>query len=287
MKKLKTLLVLGLSACMLASNASLYVHTAYATSTSDKDYTIGSAYWDSNDTKAIAFWDEANDKTSYKVRLYKGTKAIGNLATTSKATYDFTSLIVKNGTGSYRFEVYPTRGSKAAHNVKSDTLSVDSEYMSEMKKTVAKSTDKADASSNSTGGPGVAKSNTVTPQTSTTQTPGTQNIMASAVIVNATSGWNNYNNMWAFKKSDNAFAKSEWQQIGDKWYFFGANEFMNTGWLQSGDKWYYLDDVNGDMLTGWKQSDGKWYYLGSDGAMLLDTITPDNFRVDASGVWIP
>lgn len=33
----------------------------------------------------------------------------------------------------------------------------------------------------------------------------------------------------------------------------------------------------------------KWigdYYLGSDGAMLTSTVTPDGYRVDASGKWI-
>ena len=33
----------------------------------------------------------------------------------------------------------------------------------------------------------------------------------------------------------------------------------------------------------------KWigdYYLGSDGAMLASTVTPDGYRVDASGKWI-
>ena len=33
----------------------------------------------------------------------------------------------------------------------------------------------------------------------------------------------------------------------------------------------------------------KWigdYYLGSDGAMLIGTVTPDGYRVDASGKWI-
>lgn len=33
----------------------------------------------------------------------------------------------------------------------------------------------------------------------------------------------------------------------------------------------------------------KWigdYYLGSDGAMLIGTVTPDGYSVDASGKWI-
>ncbi len=287
MKKLKTLLVLGVSACMLASNASTFVNTAYASSASDKDYTIASAYWDSNDIKAIAYWDEAADKTSYKVRLYKGQKALGNWVSASKATYDFTSLIVKNGTGTYRFEVYPTKGNRTSDKVVSDNLSVDSEYMKELKKTAAKITDKNDSENLSSGGPGVAKS---TANSTTPSGPGVSGSgqAASSLISNSTFGWNLYNNFWAYKKADTSFAKNEWQLIGEKWYYFGADEFMTTGWLQSGNQWYYLDDTNGDMITGWKQTGGKWYYLNSpNGELLVNTLTPDNYRVDASGAWIP
>ena len=39
------------------------------------------------------------------------------------------------------------------------------------------------------------------------------------------------------------------------------------------------------MKTGWIQSGNKWYYLNSSGAMLVNTITPDGYRVDANGVW--
>lgn len=44
-------------------------------------------------------------------------------------------------------------------------------------------------------------------------------------------------------------------------------------------KWCYFDNV------GYMVHD-KWigdYYLGSDGAMLTSTVTPDGYRVDASG----
>ena len=47
-------------------------------------------------------------------------------------------------------------------------------------------------------------------------------------------------------------------------------------------KWHYFDNV------GYMVHD-KWigdYYQGSDGAMLISTVTPDGYRVDASGKWI-
>ena len=32
---------------------------------------------------------------------------------------------------------------------------------------------------------------------------------------------------------------------------------------------------------------GDWFYLGSDGAMLMNTTTPDGFKLGANGAWIP
>ena len=71
---------------------------------------------------------------------------------------------------------------------------------------------------------------------------------------------------------------------------FGRNSYYKpdgsmsefTGWQLINDKWYYFDNV------GYMVHD-KWigdYYLGSDGAMLIGTVTPDGYSVDASGKWI-
>ena len=60
------------------------------------DYTIGGASWDTGD-KAYATWDEPEDKTKYKVQLYKGNKKIGSNNSTANDKYDFTKLITENG----------------------------------------------------------------------------------------------------------------------------------------------------------------------------------------------
>ena len=62
------------------------------------DYTIGGASWDTGD-KAYATWDEPEDKTRYKVQLYKGNKKIGSNNSTPNDKYDFTKLITENGAG--------------------------------------------------------------------------------------------------------------------------------------------------------------------------------------------
>ena len=55
--------------------------------------------------------------------------------------------------------------------------------------------------------------------------------------------------------------------------------------------WYYLDPATGRMLTGWQTVGGKQYYLGaetigtrSQGALYVNTTTPDGFSVNADGV---
>lgn len=49
-------------------------------------------------------------------------------------------------------------------------------------------------------------------------------------------------------------------------------------------QWKYQND-DGSYATGWVADDGKYYYMDPNGVMLTDTITPDGYYVDASGVW--
>ena len=68
---------------------------------------------------------------------------------------------------------------------------------------------------------------------------------------------------WRFSFTDKTYAKSQWLQVKDQWYFFDADGYMATGWQMVDGKWYYLDSANGNMATGWKNIDGKWYFLNS------------------------
>lgn len=103
-----------------------------------------------------------------------------------------------------------------------------------------------------------------------------------------------------------------------KWYYGnketeGCMGKMVTGWHKDAldGRWYCLDPVNGDMATGWKQINGKWYYLepvgggtytydpaaaawnytgGSGhplGSLYQNETTPDGYKVDENGVWLP
>ena len=48
----------------------------------------------------------------------------------------------------------------------------------------------------------------------------------------------------------------------------------------------HLDVYKRQMVTGWLQYGGTWYYMGQDGAMLTDTVTPDQYRVGVDGALV-
>ena len=70
---------------------------------------------------------------------------------------------------------------------------------------------------------------------------------------------------WWYKRTDETYPKAEWLEDKGKWYFFDQEGYMKKGWVF------------------WK---GKWYYLGENGDMLVDTTTPDGYKVDKEGVYI-
>ena len=95
-------------------------------------------------------------------------------------------------------------------------------------------------------------------------------------------GWKQISGRWYYLNTDGSMATG-WKKVGSIWYLLKSSGAMLTGWQQVGASWYYLDS-NGVMYANrWRGN----YYLGSDGAMLVSTRTPDGYRVDANGKWIP
>ena len=75
--------------------------------------------------------------------------------------------------------------------------------------------------------------------------------------------WQQEGNAWKYQKDNGAYAASEWVQDSGKWYYFNNQGIMlSSQWV-----------------------DGL-YYLGADGAMLVNTTTPDGYQVDANGKWV-
>ena len=101
---------------------------------------------------------------------------------------------------------------------------------------------------------------------------------------------------WTYRKTDGAFARNEWQNIGGRWYVFDGSGTMIKGWFRSGEAWYYLGE-DGGMLSGqWFSDKGKNYYLTASGTMATDAYIGSEmavngkriyYYVDGSGVWRP
>lgn len=114
------------------------------------------------------------------------------------------------------------------------------------------------------------------------------------------SGWQQNGGNWSYYEDNRAV--TDWKKINGTWYYFDGNGVMTTNWQKVSGAWYYMDN-SGAMQTDWKNISNAWYYfnadgvmqenrwvgdyyLGSSGAMLVNTTTPDGYRVDASGKWI-
>ncbi|WP_455224072.1 excalibur calcium-binding domain-containing protein [Granulicatella sp.] len=114
------------------------------------------------------------------------------------------------------------------------------------------------------------------------------------------SGWQQNGGNWSYYEDNSAV--TDWKKINGTWYYFDGNGVMTTNWQKVSGAWYYMDN-SGAMQTDWKEINNAWYYfnadgvmqanrwvgdyyLGSSGAMLVNTKTPDGYRVDASGKWI-
>ena len=95
------------------------------------------------------------------------------------------------------------------------------------------------------------------------------------------------------KQSLTKLAADGWFSINNSqgqpaWYHFDVNGAMEVGLKQYEDKTYFLSKnplTLGEMSKGWQiVDDGTMRYFGEDGAMLMNTNTPDGHFVDANGI---
>jgi D-alanyl-D-alanine carboxypeptidase (penicillin-binding protein 5/6) len=102
-----------------------------------------------------------------------------------------------------------------------------------------------------------------------------------------TAKWQQEGARWYFVKNDGNRAANEWMTIDGADYWFDSDGTMATGWRHySNDAWYYFKSGGAMASSTWVESDGQWFYLGADGAMMKNTVTPDGYTLDASGVWV-
>ena len=117
----------------------------------------------------------------------------------------------------------------------------------------------------------------------------------------AATDWKNISGTWYYFDGSGVMS-TNWEKVNGAWYYFSTDGAMRTSWQKVSGAWYYMDN-SGAMQTDWKKISNAWYYfnadgvmqanrwvgdyyLGSSGAMLVNTKTPDGYRVDASGKWI-
>ncbi len=61
---------------------------------------------------------------------------------------------------------------------------------------------------------------------------------------------------------------------------------MVTVWLHQGNVWYYLNGSGAMNKCGWSKVGKSWYYFTTSEALLVNTTTPDGYRVNANGEWV-
>ena len=255
------------------------------------DYAISDPYWDIAD-KAYVGWEKGEDKSQYKLQVFKGNKKVSSNISTGSDRYDVTKIVVKHGSGSYTFKVYPSKGGKDL-TIES-TVYIDAETVSDLKKK-----NNISKNNNTTG-----SSSTTTSTTGSSSTTSTGNTNNGGPGVTGSTGWYQTNAIWHYRKADGT-ASTAWELINDKWYHFDVNGNMQTGWIDDNGFRYYLKPGDGDMANSWQLIDNKWYlfdesghtkkgwvqynnawyYINDGGEMAVNT-TIDGYNNNQDGIWI-
>jgi|GEM_PF-3594357 len=268
--------------------------TSYAASKDDKDYSFSSLTWDTSDNMMMAYWDQSEDDQHYRVQLYKDSVSPENkvgqsVTVTNKDYYDFTKLVLSEGTGNYIFTV---KGLKENDTQESDIAYVDWElyhnvedkYIGEHPKTVfgtysvnkmqmINQIDPVTVKALQAAGINADKSSAVDAKKAY-DANAVLSKLSNSVNTLATAGSTLAQNPGeAVKaaeqtKSTEKSAANGWLKLKDAdWYHF-TNGVMDIGWYTdpaTGQKYYF--NADGTMKTGYMYLDGQNYLFGADGKL--------------------
>ena len=98
--------------------------------------------------------------------------------------------------------------------------------------------------------------------------------------------WINTSGRWWYRHADGSYTKSNWEQIGNQWYYFDKDGWMVTGWLKLSDTWYYMNTSGARVSNCWTWVGNSCYYFDKDGKMAADTWVGD-YYVNTDGEWVP
>ena len=93
--------------------------------------------------------------------------------------------------------------------------------------------------------------------------------------------WINTSGRWWYRHADGSYIKSNWEQIGNQWYYFDKD-----GWMKLSDTWYYMNTSGARVSNCWTWVGNSCYYFDEDGKMAADTWIGD-YYVNADGAWVP
>ena len=102
-------------------------------------------------------------------------------------------------------------------------------------------------------------------------------------------GWNENSTGWWYCTNTikGYYYKDQWKQISGEWYSFDSQGYARESvWIKDGGKWYWLKDSCAMAKSQWLWIDGECYCFDENGALYVDTTTPDGYKVDETGAWV-
>lgn len=108
-------------------------------------------------------------------------------------------------------------------------------------------------------------------------------------IVETKLGWIQNSTGWRYCTDpiDQTYITNCWKEIDGEWYSFDSQGYARCNkWIQYKGKWYWLNNDCKMVKSKWEWIDGECYCFDDSGALYVDCITPDGYKVDKTGAWV-
>lgn len=229
---------------------------------------IDENYWDGR----TAVWTEVDDADKYEVKLYRGSRTVTTVTTTSNR-YNFYPNMTS--AGDYSFKVRAISNSDGEKSAWTDVS--DDYYMN------SSDVYKGGGNGGSTVNNGSAGWNQ--------NQYGWYYVESNGNVVK--NNWVFVDNNW-FYLDGNGYMMTGWIFVDNNWFYLnpvsdGTRGAMMTGWQNIGGYWYYMNPVSdgtrGARWTSYRLIDGNWYFFDlNSGAMWTNTTSPNGKWIDAAGI---